>query len=262
LSSARTRLGLLLAAGLAILTASLVGVTQAEVAATQNTIIKFDSRISPRLLPRHGSAPVGITIEGRLRTRKGREASPLTALELGINKAAGVSRKGLPVCEIGRIDPASSAQALEACPGAQIGHGLIHAQSSFPGTKNFRFKARVTIFNGELEDGRPAVLLHVFNPVLRTSYVFPFSILHRRGRYGTVLSAHVRLGRWSSVKAFKLVLKRSYRFRGEQRSFLNASCPAPRDFGVGVSSFVLATLRFADGTESKIPVVGWCKVAR
>lgn len=235
--------------------------TGAEVTATQNTIINFDSRIFPRLLPRHGTAPVGIQISGHVRARKGRKAAALTTLELKIHEVAGLSRKGLPVCDVALIDPASSAQAIAACPGAQIGYGRIHSHSSFPGSPHLQLNNRVVIFNGRLEDGQLAILLHVFNPRLNSSFVFPLAISHRKGHYGTVLSAHVRVGRWSSVTAFNLVLNRTYRYRGAKRSFLNAGCPAPRGFSVGISPFVVATLKFADGTQSKIPVVGSCKVA-
>ncbi len=235
---------------------------RAEVTATHDTIISFDSRIFPRVLPRNATAPVGIEIEGHLKARKQREPAALTGLELGIHKAAGLFDRGLPVCDVARIDPASTVQAQAACPGAQIGYGRIRAESDFPGTRDFHFNGRVTIFNGRLEDGRPAVLLHVFNEVLRTSFVFPLTISQRPGRYRTVLSTHVRIGRWSSITDFRLVLDRSYSYHGQRRSFLNASCPAPQGFSAAISPFVLATLSFADGTESRIPVVGSCKVGR
>ncbi len=259
----RARRGALWAALLAVVaTLSPTIGARAEVTATHNTIIRFASRIFPRALPRGTTRPVGIEIEGHVKARKGREPAALTSLELAIHHAADLVNRGLPVCDIARIDPASSAQALAACPGAQIGYGEVRATSSFPGTPQFHFHGRVIIFNGRLEDGRRAILLHVFNPVLRTSFVFPLTISHRSGRYRTVLSTHVRIGRWSSITDFRLVLNRTYRYHGRPTGFLNASCPAPRGFSLGVSPFVVATLGFADATKKKIAVVGSCRVAQ
>ncbi len=245
---------------LVVLLGATVG--RAEVTATHNTLISFDSEIFPRILPRHGEAPVGIRIEGHLKARKKSEPAALTKLELGIHEAGSLTHRGLPVCEIAAIDPASTTQALAACPGARIGYGRIRALASFPGTHRFYFNGRVAIFNGRLEDGRPAILLHVFNPTPPTSFVFPLRILRRKGHYGTVLSARVRIGQWSRITDFRLVLKRTYRFRGERRSYISAGCPAPEGFTVGISPFVLATLSFADGTEKKLSVVSSCRVER
>lgn len=243
----------------------LIGATvgRAEVTATHNTLISFDSDVFPRVLPRHGEAPVGIRIEGHLKARrKEREPAALTKMELGIHEAGSLTQRGLPVCDIGAIDPASTAQALAVCGGARIGYGRIRALASFPGTHRFFFNGRVVIFNGRLESGRPAILLHVFNPTPPTSLVFPLRIERRSGHYGTVLTAPVKIGQWSRITDFKLVLRRTWRYRGERRSYLSAGCPAPEGFTVGISPFVLATLSFADGTEKKISVVDSCRVGR
>lgn len=234
--------------------------TEAEVTATHDTVITFDSEIFPHVLPRHRAAPVGIRLEAHVKARKKREPAALTSIELGIHRAANLSRRGLPVCDANRIDPASTAMALARCRGARIGYGRIRAQSDFPGTRRFHFSGRVTIFNGRLENGRPAILLHVFSRSPRSSFVFPLRISHSKGRYQTRLTTHVRIGRWSRITDFKLVLSRTYGRGGRRRSYLSASCPAPAQFSIGISPFVVATLGFADRSESRIAVVGSCKV--
>lgn len=257
--SGRLRLGALLAVPAALAAGA---IARAEVTATHDTVISFNSRVFPHALPRTESAPVGIRIEGHLKTRSKREPAPLTAIELGIQRAGQLSQNGLPVCDASRIDPASTAKALAACPGAQIGHGHIRAQSTFPGQPHFDVNGRVTIFNSRLADGRPAILIHVFNPRPPTSFVFPLTISHPPGRYGTLLSANVKLNRWSRITDFDLVLHRVFNYHGKRRSLLSASCPAPKGFSVGVSPFVRATLRFGDGTRRDMKVIGSCKVAR
>jgi hypothetical protein len=251
----------LAALGMLVLAALLAASGDGEVTATHDATIKFDSEIFPRVLPRHGHAPVGIRIDGHVKAHKGKEVA-LTTLELAIHRAADISPLGLPICDIAAIEPSSTAQALAACPGSQIGHGDVRALLRFPEAKEIHFVGQVVVFNGRLEDGRRAILLHVFNPLLRTSFVFPLTISHQPGRFHTVLKAHVRLDRWSSITDFNIVLDRSYRYRGHRRSFLSAGCPAPKGFSIGISPFVVATLGFADDSKAKIPVVGSCKVTR
>jgi hypothetical protein len=232
------------------------------VTATHDAIISFGSTIFPHVLPRYGTAPVGIQIEGHVKARKGRNPVALTTLQVAIHRAADLNRRGLPVCDISRIDPASSAQALAACPRSRIGYGRVRARLRFPGTRPIHYFGRVTIFNGRLASGRPAILLHLFSPILRTSFVFPLRITHSSGRYRTVLKTQVSLNRWSSVTDFKLVLDRHFTVHGHRRSFLNAGCPAPQGLSIGISPFVVATLGFADGSETRIPVFGSCQVSR
>lgn len=245
-----------------LLALSLAAASSAEVVATHDAFIRFKSTLFPTHLPRSSTAPVGIRIEGHVKARKGQQPAPMTTIELAIHRAADLSHSGLPVCEINRIDPASSSQALAACGGAKIGYGQIRALLRFPGTKHIHFLGHVLIFNGRLQNGRPAILLHVYNPVLHTSFVFPLTITHNpNGRYATILKAHVQLDRWSSVTDFRLIMNRSYSYHGHRRGFLNASCPAPHGLKLGIAPFVVATLGFADGSDTKIPVVGSCEVA-
>jgi hypothetical protein len=256
--SRRGWLAALVGVALAGLTAA---ATQAEVTTTHDTVITFKTRMFPRVLPRDHAAPVAVSIEGRLRTRKEAEPAPLTELELAIHRAAAVFRRGLPVCPIARIDPANSAKALAVCGRAKIGYGRIEAQSTFPGQPRFSFNGRVVLFNGRLQDGRPAILIHVFNRVPPSSFVFPLVLSHARGMYGTKLTAHLRLGRWSRITFFRLVLDRNFREGGNSRGYLSASCPAPRGFRVGIAPFVRATLSFADQTKAEVAVVSSCRVA-
>jgi hypothetical protein len=240
------------------LTASVA--TQAEVTATHDAIISFNSKIFPRVLPRHGSTPVSIQIDGHVKARSVREPAAMTKIELAIHHAARLLPADLPVCDLASIDPATPAKAMAVCGSARIGYGRIRAQSKFPGS-HFFYDGRALLFNGRLPSGRRAILIHVFNARPPSSFVFPFAISHRSGRYGTVLSADVHLGRWSQITDFKLVLGRSFRHGGSREGFLNASCPAPKGFSIGISPFVRATLSFADGTKSQISVVSSCKVA-
>jgi hypothetical protein len=247
----------------AILFSLLLGVaaTRADVTATHDTVIRFNSQILPRALPRSTLAPVGIRIEGHVQARKNREPAALNRIQLAINRAAHLDRAGLPVCDLSSIDPANSVAAMAACGDARVGYGRVRAESRFSNGKRYFFDGRTLLFNGRLANGRPAILIHVFNSRPPSSFVFPFTISHRKGRYATLLTANVKISRWSRITDFKFVLDRRYRYKGRQRSFFSASCPAPAGFSVGISPFVRATLSFGDGAESSVSVLGSCKVA-
>jgi hypothetical protein len=234
---------------------------RAEVTATDDAIIVFNSRVFPKVLPRDGTAPVGISIEGRVKPKRNRDPAPLRLIELEIHKAAKLFRARIPQCSIAKIYPASTKRALAACGQSRIGYGRIRAEASFPGRERLNFDGRVLLFNGRLANRRPAILMHVFNEQPPSSYVFPFAIVKRRGEYGTVLTANTAIGRWSRITAFKLVVRKTFRHKGRQRGYFNASCPAPKGFRGGISPVVRARLSFADGTASVIPVFGACRVA-
>lgn len=241
--------------------ALMASTAMAEVTASHDAIITFNSRIFPRVLPRSGSAPVAIHIEGHVKQRKGRAPAALTKIELGIHKAASVSPRDLPQCDLSAIDPASSAEALAKCSGAQIGYGRVRARTKFPGQPGSTFDGRMLLFNGRLPNGRSAILIHVFNALPPSSFVVPFRISRHHGLYGTVLTANVRISRWSRITDFRMVLGHASGSAGRQGSFLSASCPVPKGFSVGFSPFVQAVLSFDDGTKSRVDVVSSCRAS-
>jgi hypothetical protein len=238
------------------------GFAEAEVTATHDAVISFNSEISPRVLPRSTLVPVEVRVSGRVKRRKGRkEPASLSTLDFEITRSAVVHSHGLPVCTVPDIDPARPGQALEACGRARVGYGRIVARSVVPGQPHFLFDGRVLLFNGRLH-GRPAILVYAFNRYPPSSFVFPFTIARQRGRYGTVMRAKVDVGRWSRVVSFELVLRRTFRDQGRRWGYLNASCPAPTGLNVGVAPIARARLGFGDGTQRDLTVLGACRVAR
>jgi hypothetical protein len=234
---------------------------EAEVTATHDAVISFDSAISPRVLPRSSLVPVAVRVSGKVKRRKGRsEPASLSTLDFAITRSAVIHSHGLPVCTVAEIDPARPGQALEVCGRARIGYGRILARSVVPGQPHFLFNGRVLLFNGRLK-GRPAILVYAFNRYPPSSFVFPFTITKQRGRYGTVMRATVNVGRWSRIVSFKLVLKRTFQDGGRRWGYLNASCPAPPGLNVGVAPIARARLGFGDGTLRDLTVLSACRVA-
>lgn len=237
------------ALALAVCLAS-VGIGTAAVIQQDNLRITVLSQIQPYKLPREGTAPIAVFVSGHVGTADKSLPPQLKTLTVKVNRHGLLQSRGLPVCPVPRIQPASTERALENCGDALIGSGQFWAHIVLPDQGAYPTRGRLLIFNGR-QGGRPAILAHIYtsNP-FASSFVVPFVV--RRiggGTYGTELSASLpqALGDWGFVDRIKLTLKRKYRFRGKQLSYFNAGCPAPKVFRRTV--FPLAQVSF--GFEGK-----------
>ncbi len=109
--------------------------------------------------------------------------------------------------------------------------------------------------------GRPAVWVHAFSANPPLAIVLPFTVARHGQRVGTVLSARVppALGNLPHLSGFHLRLYRRYRYAGQSRSYLSASCPAPSGFTGGFLTIARATYSFADGRRLRIGAVRGCR---
>jgi hypothetical protein len=55
------------------------------------------------------------------------------------------------------------------------------------------------------------------------------------------------LGNWGYVTGIEMRLSRRYRYRGQRRSYLSASCPAPKGFGSAGFPLIKASFVFDGG---------------
>jgi hypothetical protein len=248
-------LALLLSAGVAISTAA---VLQQE--GLRITVL---SQIMPFRLPRAGTAPIAVFVAGHVSTPDGSIPPQLERLTVKVNRHGLLQSKGLPVCNIPRIQPATTERALQICGPALIGSGQFWAHIILPSQPPYPTQGRLLIFNGR-HNGHPVLLAHIFTThPFATSFVIAFAI--RRisgGSYGTQLSASLpeALGTWGYLDRIKLTLRRKYRVRGRELSYFNAGCPAPK--GSSLTSFPLAyaTFSFAGGHQLSTTVTKSCRV--
>jgi hypothetical protein len=240
-----------------------VGIAGAVVVQQGGLRITVLSQIKPFQLPREGTAPIAVFVAGHVATTNGAVPPQLQQMSVKVNRHGLLQSKGLAVCEIPQIQPASTERALQSCPDAVIGSGQFWAHIVLPGQDPYPTRGRLLIFNGR-EKGRPVLLAHIFtsNPFF-SSFVITFSIKKiSNGPYGTELTASLpqALGSWGFVDRIKLTLRRKYQYLGKQRSYFNAGCPAPA--GTRLTSFRLAeaTLSFEAGRELSATVTKACRV--
>jgi hypothetical protein len=187
------------------------------------------AQLKPYKLPRHEPAPIAVFVAGHLQSTKGGVPPQLRRLTIEVNRHGLLQSRGLPVCQVETIQPATTERALSICGPALIGSGQFWANIVLPDQGAYRTHGRLLIFNGR-KAGRPTILAHIYtsNP-FNGSFVIPFSIRHvNNGLYGTELRASLpqALGDWGYLDRIKLTLKRKYTHRGRRLSYFNAACPA------------------------------------
>jgi hypothetical protein len=251
----------LLATAVALL--SCASLAKATVVQEGNLRITVLSQIQPYKLPRQGTAPIAVFVSGHLSAPKGGIPPQLKRMSVEVNKHGLLQSKGLPICELAQLQPASTQRALASCSDAVIGSGQFWAHIVLPDQGAYATHGRLLIFNGK-EGKKPVLMTHIFtaNPFF-SSFVITFSIRHiNHGAYGTKLSASLpqALGSWGYVDRIKLTLKRKYRFKGKQLSYFNSGCPAPRGVKRTVFPLALASFQFSAGISLSAKVEKSCAV--
>ncbi|HVY95891.1 MAG TPA: hypothetical protein VHA54_02915 [Solirubrobacterales bacterium] len=228
-----------------------------------NLRVSVQSQIQPFKLPRDNPAPIAVFVSGHVGTANGEVPPQLRRMTVKVNRHGTLQAKGLPTCTIDQIQPGSSNHALGNCGDALVGSGRFWAQVVFPDQRPYPTRGRLLVFNGR-KGGKPVLFAHIYTTEpFNTSFVVTFSIesIHD-GPYGTELTAAFprALGDWGFVDRIKLTLRRKYQVDGEQRSYFNASCPAPDGTRFVSYPLALASFSFEEGESISVTVEKSCGV--
>ena len=231
---------------------ALVACAHAEVTQKGHLRVSLDGNLTSKALPRTGGAPVAVSLDGQISTTDGSALPRLKVLQIAINRGGRLEDRGLPVCPLAQIITATTDRARSICGSALVGSGSFDANIVLRGQAPYPTTGRLLVFNGR-KGGRPVLLGHIYSSrPLATSFVIIFKIANRpHGTYGTVLSASLpeALGNWGYVTGIEMKLSRHYSFQGKRRSFLNASCPAPKGFGGAVFPLMRTSFGFDGGSN-------------
>lgn len=224
----------------------------AEVEQVGNVRVSVDGKLSPRALPRKGTAPVSVEVGGQVSTTDGTTPPQLRELKIEINRHGHFDFTGLPSCKLAEIQPASDSRALANCRSALVGEGSFKGTITLPGSEPFPIEGRLLLFNGS-EGSHRTLFGHVYTPEpFGTSFVIRFKVTAEKGgRFGTVLTADLgqALGEKRSLSEIEMKLSRRFTYRGRRRSFLSAGCPAPKGFRLATYALARTTFAFADGRK-------------
>jgi hypothetical protein len=243
--------------------ASGAAVAKGELAQDGNLIVGFDGGIAPRSLPRHGTAPVRVSVETSVRTTDGTDPPPqLRAITIRINRKGRVFDRGLPTCRVREIQPTTIRAARRICGGAIVGRGNVGVRVHLENQPPFAFEGPLLVFNAESSGRGRRLLAQVYGTRPPSAFVLTFRVLSRPGRFGTTIRTVLPAAaqEWAYVTHFEMRLKRTYLYEGKRRSFVSAGCPAPAGFPGAVFPFARGTFEFADGRSVTSTLIRDCKV--
>jgi hypothetical protein len=243
------------------LAAALLAVPTASAELVQGGPVRVavSGSLAPKRLPRHGAAPIEVTVGGHISTTSPDSPPQLEAVAFAFNRAGKLNLGAVPKCRLGRIDPSTTQEARSACASSLVGEGHFSANVRFPEQSPFPSQGRVLAFNGALK-GKPVVFAHIYGtqPV-PTSYVLPLVVGHRKGTFSTTLSASLpeATGKWGYVTGLDLRLGKGA--GSGSHSFLSAGCPAPAGFPGALFPLVRTSFSFVGGRTLTTTLTRSCK---
>lgn len=164
-----------------------------EVTQEENLRVSVNGKLSPKKLPRKGTAPISVAVGWNIATTDGSPPPKLKTLGIEINRQGRFDTEGLPTCPIAKIQPATTQRALSNCRSALVGQGSFAAHIALKGqegAESYEAKGRLLVFNGESK-GKPVLLGQIYaaHP-FATSFVITFKVSQiEKGTYGTALTA-------------------------------------------------------------------------
>jgi hypothetical protein len=228
-----------------------------------NLRVQVQGKIAPRSLPRDGVAPISVSVTGKVSTTDESLPPQLRQMKIEINRNGRLEYRGLPVCKLHQIQPATNQRALSACRQSLVGQGTFNAYIVLKGEAPYPAEGRLLVFYGQ-DHGKPLLLGHIYlSQPFASSFVIPFEIeSHKGGNYGTVLNADLAkaLGSRRYLTGIELNLDRRFSANGARHSFFSSGCPAPKGIGEAVFSMVRTSFEFADKRSFALTVPGECRV--
>lgn len=237
---------------------------KASVIAQQGKLrVAVSGRLAPKRLPRRGTAPISVSVDGKISTTDQSLPPQLKSIRIELNRHGKLDPTGLPTCNYNRIQPGSSSRALAACRSALVGQGSFTANITLAGQEPYPTSGKLLVFNGKRR-GRPVLFGHIFSArPFATSFVIVFKIQKLgKGTYGTALNAPLpkAMDAWGRLTGLQMTLSRRYRHRGERRSFISAGCPAPKGFRRVPFPLARTSFAFAGGKRLSTVLSSTCGV--
>lgn len=244
----------------------LAGAAQAEKVIVDNLIVTFDGGITPRALPRTGTAPVTVAVDSSFSTTDGADPPPqLRQISIGINKDGKIYDRGLPICQVRRIQPATISAAKRICGGAIVGSGHVQVRVHLTNQPPFTFKGPMLVFHAKQAGGHRRLLAQVYGRKPPSAFVLTFNVLETHdSTFGTVIKTTLPkpARQWAYITHFDMKLRRIYTYKGQTHSYISAGCAAPPGFPGAVYPFARANFGFAEGEQVTATLVRDCTVKK
>jgi len=225
--------------------------------------IAVTGKLRPRRLPRSGTAPIAVTVGGRITTTDSSLPPQLKAMRIELNRHGRIDNAGLPTCPYPKIQPGSSSRALANCRSALVGRGSFAANITLSGQEPYPTTGTLLVFNG-VKGGKPVLYGHIYSArPFATSFVIVFKIQKvKSGTYGSALYAPLpkSMEAWGRLTGLEMTLSRRYAYKGRSHSYLSSGCPAPNGFLGAVFPLARASFSFDGGKKLSSVLTSTCKV--
>ena len=144
--------------------------------------------------------------------------------------SASMTTRPLPTCSAAKLQNTSTEAAEKACGSAIIGSG--EATTLLPLGTLYTEPTKVTAFNGTPQGGKPVVLLHAYgtSPVQTTLVLVGVVSDYGKEGYGPRLDVTIPpiAGGSGAITDFKVKIQKTWTYKGQKMSFINAKCPASK----------------------------------
>ena len=220
------------AAALTALIAATAAFAGPTVSGPDGNTQSIDSLITPKKLSKTKLTPATLKVTTLTTSTTNPTGVPSPAIHATIDfdKNAALYTKGLPTCNPAKVINQSTEVAERACGSAKIGSG--HATALLQAGQVYEVPQTVTAFNGTPKNGKPTVVLHTYGTVpLQASIVLVGTVskFNKEG-YGPRLDLEIPLiaGGTGALKEFQVTIKKKWRYKGVQRSFISAKCSSSK----------------------------------
>ena len=243
---------------------TLTGSARAEIRQEGDIVVAVDGGISPRALPRTGTAPVTVTLDSTFKSAEGSDPPPqLRTIAVGINRGGTIFDRGLPICRVRRIQPTTIKAARRICGGAIVGSGHVQVRVHLTNQPPFTFKGPMLVFHAKPAGGHRRLLAQVYGRKPPSAFVLTFNVLEENDIFGTVIKTTLPkpAREWAYVTHFDMKLHRVYTYQGQKHSFISAGCAAPEGFPGAVYPFARANFGFAENQHVVTTLIRDCTVS-
>jgi hypothetical protein len=226
--------------------------------------VSFEGGLSPTRLPRKAAVPVAVRVAGNVTSASGNDEQlpQLRTISVAINRQGRLFDRGLPICQVKTIQPATEDAARAVCGGALVGSGHVTVKVHIPDQPTFTVRARLLAFNGPRKNGHKLILAQAYARNPPGAFILTFRLSKHRGVFGTVMSTTLpkEALSWAYLTHFDMTLHRIYTYRGVRHSYVSAACTAPDGFVSAFFPFAKATYVFANDSRLTTSVTRRCEV--
>jgi hypothetical protein len=216
----------------------------------------LEASVTPKALYKKTASPATLNVEVKTGKSDGGVPSPATHDVIDFDQNLSLTTKGLPTCNPALLQSTTTEAAELACGKAKIGSGS--ATTLLPLSILYTEPTKVTAFNGVPQGGKPVVLLHAYGTTpLQTTLVLVGTVsnLGKEG-FGPRLDVTIPpiAGGAGVITDFKVKIQKSWTYKGQKMSFVNAKCPASKKLKYrGAFTYADGTTIDADTTQACTP---------